>query len=343
MYSNQAVSTSSQCSRRRPLAGKLRYGMLAAATLLAFSSWRRMSYSDAFVTGRLKSSGADRRSSLVLRFAVQPLVSGPSEVFKACVEDYSPEDKNEPFVEGPPPTGFRNMEEAIRPYHPNPEWQIFPGEVGSFERDQKICSTYTLASGIFNDINKCLREDNEDGLRRLAPFLWEIREILRFETKKICKKDGRKVKPFMGKVLRGLEVPEDELDEWAKLYSKVGTEFSWPAFTSCQQAIEEGEGGDDKKSKGQGLWPFDGNLNFEITCNIDPSKSKSAEIFAPVAIKRFIGGSNEVLFPPHTKFKVTGAKGKEKVTEHDITRNVYTVQLEVTELPLPAKIGERRR
>ncbi len=116
-----------------------------------------------------------------------------------------------------------------RPYHPNPQWQIFPGgvllasafisleslgsisclwtcgwwiqEVGSFERDQKICSMcpswatladtsanvewrnwtsfvsnpnhvlvarYTLATGLFRDINKCIRDDNEDGLRRLA-------------------------------------------------------------------------------------------------------------------------------------------------------------------------------
>ena len=27
---------------------------------------------------------------------------------------------------------------------------------------------YTLATGLFRDINKCIRDDNEDGLRRLA-------------------------------------------------------------------------------------------------------------------------------------------------------------------------------
>ncbi|CAK9016738.1 Hypothetical protein SCF082_LOCUS13319 [Durusdinium trenchii] len=128
-----------------------------------------------------------------------------SEVFKRCVEDYSPNDPNEDFHEGPPPTGFRNLTECIRPYHPNPQWQLFPGEVGSFERDQKICSMYTLATGLFRDINACIRNDNEDGLRRLAPMIWEIREVLRFETAKICKPDGRKCKPFMGKCLRGLE------------------------------------------------------------------------------------------------------------------------------------------
>ena len=60
-------------------------------------------------------------------------------------------------------------------------------------------------------------------------------------------------------------------------------------------------------------------------CSIDPSKMKDPEVFAPVSIKRFIGGpgtetgcqqkscrvrgsalprSNEVLFPPQTKFRV---------------------------------------
>lgn len=283
---------------------------------------------ETFLMAGSRNESAQR--SRVLRCAVQPLVNKRTEAFIRCVEEYHPEDpKNEEFDAGPPPTGFRNLTECIRPYHPHPEWQIYPGSVGSFERDQKICSTYTLATGLFKDINAAIRDDNEDGMRRLAPFIWEIREVLRFETKKICKPDGRRCKPFMGKVLRGLEVPGDEAKQWADLY-KVGTEFVWPAFTSCQ--TEEG-----------GLWPFDGNLNFEITCNIDPSKSKSAEIFAPVSIKRFLGGSNEVLFPPHTKFKVVDEKKVEKVTENEITRDVYTKILEVVELPTPQAKGVRRR
>ncbi|CAJ1397660.1 unnamed protein product [Effrenium voratum] len=264
------------------------------------------------------------RSPRVMCLAVQPLVNEMSEVFQRCVEEYSNENSEE-FQEGPPATGFRNLTECIRPYHPNPEWQLFPGEVGSFERDQKICSMYTLATGLFRDINKCIRDDNEDGLRRLAPMVWEIREVLRFETAKICKPDGRKCKPFMGKCLRGLEVPEDEVEEWASLY-KEGTEFTWPAFTSCQ--LEDG-----------GLWPFDGNLNFEIECNIDPSKLSVPEVFAPVSIKRFIGGSNEVLFPPQTKFRVKeDAKDVQRVTENDETRDVHTRVLEVVELPVPQDV-----
>lgn len=283
---------------------------------------------ETFLMAGPRSKSAQR--SRVLRCAVQPLVSKRTEAFIRCVEEYNPKDPdNEDFDAGPPPTGFRNLTECIRPYHPHPEWQIFPGSVGSFERDQKICSMYTLATGLFKDINAAIRDDNEDGMRRLAPFIWEIREVLRFETKKICKPDGRRCKPFMGKVLRGLEVPGEEAKQWADLY-KVGTEFVWPAFTSCQ--TEEG-----------GLWPFDGNLNFEITCNIDPSKSKSSEIFAPVSLKRFLGGSNEVLFPPHTKFKVVDEKKVEKVTENEITRDVYTKILEVVELPTPQAKGVRRR
>lgn len=245
-----------------------------------------------------------------------------TEAFIRCIEEYDPTDPaNEAFHEGPPATGFRTMDEAIRPYHPNPEWMIWPAP--GYSRDQKICSMYTLATGMFQDINKAIREDNEDGMRRLAPFIYELRQVLRFETKKICKPDGRKCRPFIGRVLRGMDLPQDKVEEMANQYKK-GTEFVWPAFTACQK--EEG-----------GLWPFDGNLNFEIECNIDPVKSKVPEVYAPVKISRFLGDSNEVLFPPMTKFRVVGEKPVERVTENEQTRDVYTKLLEVVELPVPYK------
>jgi len=251
-----------------------------------------------------------------------PLSTERTEAYLRCVEHFDPNDPAlEDFLEGPPPTGFRNLTEAIRPYHPNPEWMIFPEPVGGFARDQKICSMYTLATGLFKEINACIRDDNEDSMRRHAAFIWELRQVLKFERSKICKPDGRRVKPFMGRVQRGLTVPVAECEELANLY-KVGTEFTWPAFTSCQ--MEEG-----------GLWPFDGNLNFEIECNIDPAKMKADVIFAPVKIARFLGGSNEVLFPPHTRFKVVDEKPVEAVTENEETRDVYTKILEVVELPTP--------
>eukprot|EP00415_Alexandrium_ostenfeldii_P001442 UN1442 len=125
----------------------------------------------------------------------------------------------------------------------------------------------------------------------------------------------------MGKVMRGLEVPENEVKELAGLY-KEGVEFTWPSFTACQ--LEE-----------SGLWPFDGNLNFEIESSIDPAKLKGPEVFAPVGIKRFLGDSNEVLFPPHTRFRVVGERSVERVTENEVTRDVYTKILEVVELPTP--------
>lgn len=252
--------------------------------------------------------------------AVKPLTSERTEAYLRCIENYKPHDPtNEDFDEGPPPTGFRNMSEAIRPYHQNPEWMIWPDP--GFARDQKICSMYTLATGMFQDINKCIREDNEDGMRRLAPFIWELRELLRFEVSTICTPEGRKCRPFIGRVLRGLELPEKECPEYADLY-KEGVEFTWPTFTACQ--TEEG-----------GLWPFDGNLNFEIECNIDPKDLDVPEVYAPVSVKRFLGDSNEVLFPPHTKFRVVGEKPVERVTENEVTRDVYTKLLEVVELPVP--------
>lgn len=34
-----------------------------------------------------------------------------------------------------------------------------------------LFARYTLATGLFRDINACIRNDNEDGLRRLASLL----------------------------------------------------------------------------------------------------------------------------------------------------------------------------
>jgi len=260
------------------------------------------------------------------------------EAFRKCVEEYHPDDpSNEEFEEGSPPKGFRSLDDCIRPYHENPDWHIWPEGYGSFERDQKVIATYTLATQLFPDINKVLREGNEDGMRRLARMIWEIREVCRFEVDKIAKPDGRKCVPWTGPLHRGLELPKDDVKKWADLY-KEGTEFVWPAFTSCQEELDADLG------QGSGLWPFNGNLNFEIECDIDVTKSKEKEVLAPVAMKRFIGGSTEVLFPPGTKFKVVGEKAMEKTTEAEAPKEVYTKLLKVVELPKATGApGERRR
>jgi len=283
---------------------------------------------------------ASGRSLRVCRLAAPTPLSAElpnPEAFRICVEEYNPDDpSNEEFSEGPPPKGFRNLEECIRPYHENPDWHIWPEGVGTFERDQKVIATYTLATNLFIDCNKVLREGNEDGMRRMARMIWEIREVCRFEVDKICKPNGRKCKPWVGNVLRGLELPKDEVKAVADLY-KEGTEFVWPAFTSCQEENDENSGG-------SGLWPFDGNLNFEIEYDIDVTKTDEKEVLAPVAIKRFIGGSQEVLFPPGTKFKVVGERPMEKVTESEKEKEIYTKLLKVVELPKATGApGERRR
>lgn len=47
---------------------------------------------------------------------------------------------------------------------------LFPGFLGGSQASKHLRSgcRYTLATGLFRDINKCIRDDNEDGLRRLA-------------------------------------------------------------------------------------------------------------------------------------------------------------------------------
>mmetsp|Transcript_111046 Transcript_111046/g.278027 ORF Transcript_111046/g.278027 Transcript_111046/m.278027 type:complete len:334 (+) Transcript_111046:159-1160(+) len=279
---------------------------------------------------------AGSRNPDVLMRAVQALVNERSDVFIRCVEDYDPEADNEDFDEGPPATGFRSLNEAIRPYHQNPEWMIWPSP--GYARDQKICSMYTLATGLFQDVNRALREDNEDALRRLAPYIWELRQVLRFKVDTICKPEGRKCKPFTGTVLRGLDLPKDEVEDVANLY-KEGTEFSWPSFTACQL---------DAEGDGSGLWPFDGNLNFVIKCDVDAAKLGTKEVYAPVRISRFLGDTSEVLFPPHTKFKVVESRPKEEIVENEGSyderrRVVYTRVLEVVDLPTPWAEEQKRK
>ncbi|CAK0809173.1 unnamed protein product [Prorocentrum cordatum] len=309
---------------RSPTAARAVAAAAALSALAALAELRPFALggSAAWVGGPRPSRAGARRA------ARRALSTERSEAFLKCVEYYDPNDpSNEPFSEGPPPTGFRDLTQCISPYHPNPEWQIWPEPPGHFERDQKVASMYTLASGMFKDINKALREDNEDAMRRLAPMIWEIRHILKFQRDKICTPEGRKCKPFMGQLVRGLDLPQDQVEAVANEY-KVGMEFSWPAFTSCQ--MDEGDQG--------GLWPFEGNLHFEIACNIDPRTMDAEEIFAPVRIGRFLGGSTEVLLPPHTKFKVVGEREVERVRENDLPPfDVYTKILEVVELPTPMK------
>lgn len=252
-----------------------------------------------------------------------------SDVFIRCVEEYDPAGIHD-FVEGKGgvSSGFRNMSESIRPYHPHPEWMIFPER--SFALDQKMCSMYTLATGLFTEINKALRQDNEDSLRRHAAFIHELREVLRFKVDEICTPQGRRCKPFQGLALRGIEIPIEHVESVVGEY-EVGREFVWPAFTSCNLA-------DNEKS----LWPFDGNLNFEIKCEIDPRKMDVSEVFAPVRISRFLHSSNDVLFPPQTRFRVTGKKDMQRVKENSRDLEVHTRMLEVVDLPAPWYIERDR-
>mmetsp|Transcript_31379 Transcript_31379/g.73211 ORF Transcript_31379/g.73211 Transcript_31379/m.73211 type:complete len:318 (-) Transcript_31379:11-964(-) len=243
-----------------------------------------------------------------------------SQAFLDAVEAYFPGHPEDGLFDSSSPLqGFRNLTESIRPYHPNPEWMIWPEE-GSFERDQKVASLYTLATGLYKTLNRCIREDNEDGMRRHAGFIWELRQLLRFKRSTICTPEGRMCRPFQGRLLRGLEVESgSQLEQLADAY-RVGTEFAWPGFAACQ--LEEA-----------GLWPFDGNLNFEIHCNIDPRDMAVEELYAPVRIGRFLQDSSEVILPPYTQLRVVDAWGPEVVRENGRKKEVFTRVLEVVGLP----------
>mmetsp|Transcript_66168 Transcript_66168/g.213962 ORF Transcript_66168/g.213962 Transcript_66168/m.213962 type:complete len:342 (+) Transcript_66168:48-1073(+) len=324
---------------------------LAGATAALATFWPQ-AWSVFPAARTLHRPGVQLRTSRMPMHAGGPesFITGPrSDVFIKCVEEYDPENSEE-FWAGPPSQGFMALNDCVNHYHTHPEWMIWP--VPGFKRDQKICAMWSLSTGMFQDINKCLRSDNEDGLRRLAPFMSEMRNVLKFKVDTVCKPNGRLCKPFTGKALRGLDVPQKDLKAIADKY-KVGTVFTWPAFTSCQygetdepEEPEDPEDNfDEKQDQRDPLWPFDGNLNFEIQCNLDITKMGLKEVYAPVRISRFLGDSNEVLFPPHTKFKVVGEKPVEKVKDGDDgpEREVYTKMLEVVDLQAPWSEQQSRK
>lgn len=106
--------------------------------------------------------------------------------------------------------------------------------------------------------------------------------------------------PFQGRVYRGITVgnPSAVLEGF-----KAGEEFLWAAFTSTSMSR-----------------PFGGNIRFEIQCSLDVDSQAAKYVPAQVThLSQFVA-ENEVLFPPHVRFRVVGVKGS-------------TVQLEAIEYP----------
>lgn len=159
------------------------------------------------------------------------------------------------------------------------------------ERQKMLLLYYTAESPIYPEMNKALRGDDPVGMAYYGAFIHELRDV--FETGVA----HRVVTPFLGKVWRGITLPDIEHElETTYLPDKS---FVWPAFTSTSTnpGVANNFGG----------W---GNaVVFEITCNppVGGSFDDDDCEFAPadIAPLSVFGASEaEVLFPPNVEIRV---------------------------------------
>jgi len=161
-------------------------------------------------------------------------------------------------------------------------------------RQKQLLEIYT-GNSIYGELNRCLRHDEEEYMKLSAGYIRELRDIFRTDKSSI-------VSTFKGIVWRGITVPDPA--STLKVYEK-DEELVWPSFTSTSSL---------KKAS------FGGNINFEINCSAEINGYKAK--YAPAVISSFsvYKSEEEVLFPPHVKFRVVNKKGSH-------------VWLETTEFP----------
>jgi hypothetical protein len=148
----------------------------------------------------------------------------------------------------------------------------------SDDRDKNayLVRLYT-GNALYAEVNRCLREDDETTMATYAGFIRDLRDVFR------TNQEFPVVSPFHGLVRRGIYV--DEPLEYVKGF-RLDEEFVWPSFTST--------------SAGSG---FHGNVCFEIRCYV-AIDSQAQYTPASIAHLSAYECDEEVLFPPHVKFRV---------------------------------------
>jgi len=160
-------------------------------------------------------------------------------------------------------------------------------------RKMELVKVYT-GNSVYQVVNQCLREDDEKNMRSFAGFIHELRDVFRTDDPNSI------LQHFQGIVYRGITVlnPKSYLGELEK-----AQEFVWPAFTSTST----------RKA-------FSGNVRFEIKCSLGTDSAKAEYAPAKIAHLSQYPSEEEVLFPPHVKFRVVNLNGA-------------VLQLETMELP----------
>uniref|UniRef100_A0A7S1Q1K2 EF-hand domain-containing protein n=1 Tax=Alexandrium catenella TaxID=2925 RepID=A0A7S1Q1K2_ALECA len=156
------------------------------------------------------------------------------------------------------------------------------------ERQRLLANYYTSESPLYHEMNKCLRDDDLNGLRYYSAYIKELRDVFKTDHK------DQIIEPFVGKVWRGIGYPDPEaaLKDFA-----VGETFVWSAFTSMTTERDV-------------AFRF-GNIVFEVSC-LPPKEAYegATAVYAPASVSGFsdFAQEAEILFPPNVQFQVKEIK-----------------------------------
>jgi len=179
------------------------------------------------------------------------------------------------------------------------------------ERHIQLLRIYT-SDKIYKKLNSCLRNDDEEYMKMSAGFIYELREVFRT--------DHSILSFYQGEVYRGIYMPDPA--NFLKGYKKDG-ELVWASFTSTSV----------KKNAADNFGQGANSISFEIMCSANINNKKAKYAPADIAPYSVFPMEAEVLFPPHTKFRVVNIK-KDKGNQ---------VHLETTEFPSVWKVVENER
>jgi len=180
------------------------------------------------------------------------------------------------------------------------------------KRQKQLLWIYT-SNKIFSQLNSCLRTDNEDYMKLSAGYIYELREVFRT--------DKSILKFFKGTAYRGIRIEKPAIFFKDNNYKK-DEELVWASFTSTSV----------KKKAAQSFGHGAMSISYEIRCSANIYGKKATYAPADIAPYSDYPKEAEVLFPPHTRFRIVNIKKKR-----------CEVQLETVESPSVWQVVENER
>lgn len=203
------------------------------------------------------------------------LMTWPSRAFRAAIINY--DHMSEP-----------SADECLRKCSPSLDDvadEIASYPMDSSQRQIALVKAYTMETPLYRKMNDALRNDDYFGMKALAGYIWELREVF-------CNDNIQQiVQPYSGTVYRGIRFPDP--DSAVRSYVK-DEPFAWEQFSST--------------STNRNVTMCFGNVVFEIRCYPPQGayEDDSGAEYCPAAVSQWsvFPSEDEVLFPPNVKFRV---------------------------------------